>query len=228
MGLGKAEKREFTEPMKCGHCLNYAPMIKGATYSTVAKMWDEDTNTTYEEGDIYQVLDCPSCNKVTLTKEYYNEMLDLSDYYSETEILFPINDKIPLGLPIKISKAYEASLKIKNIDANAYGVLVGRVLEMVCENRKATGKDLNSKLLDLASKGEIPNNLVGVANGLRNLRNVGAHAVLGELTEDEVPILGSLVNAILEYVYSAPYLAQIAQNKLDKLKKKKTKKQKMA
>ncbi|MBN1397706.1 MAG: DUF4145 domain-containing protein [Bacteroidetes bacterium] len=220
MGIPKKQKPEFTDPRKCGHCGNFAPMIRGAVYSTVEPTYDQQMNATFDEGLIYQILDCPSCGKVTLTKLPYHDLWSDGEDAPEMVVLFPTDDKLPVGLPDTIKKAYEAALKVRNIDANAYGVLVGRVLEMVCENREAKGKDMNSKLADLASKGEIPSNLVGVANGLRNLRNVGAHAALGELTSDEVPILSSLTKAILEYVYSAPHLARIAQEKLDKLKKK--------
>jgi hypothetical protein len=223
MAIVKPTKAAFSDPMKCGHCGNFAPMIKGATYSTVCPVWDEKNNQAFDEGDIYQILDCPSCKKINLTKTYYHELQEAFDQEPDVELIFPVDDKLPVGLPDSIKKAFEAALKVRNIDANAYGVLVGRVLEMVCENRNATGKDLNSKLADLATKGEIPNNLVAVANGLRNLRNVGAHASLGELTEEEVPILSSLANAILEYVYSAPHLGRMAQEKLDKLKKKRKK-----
>ncbi len=193
-------------------------MKKGATYSTVETCYEEENpNVHWDEGYIYKVLQCPSCSNLTLTEEYYSEAIPDEDLPA-IKILYPTNDKLPIGMPEAISKAYEAALKVRSIDANAYGVLIGRMLEMVCEDRNAKGRDLNSKLADLATRGEIPNNLVGVADGLRNLRNVGAHAGLGELTLDEVPILGSLAKAIIEYVYSAPHLARMAQEKLDELK----------
>ena len=74
---------------------------------------------------------------------------------------------------------------------------------------------------DLSRKGEIPEKLVKVADNLRHLRNVGAHADLGELTQSDEPVLSSLFNAILEYVYSAPYLVQKAEDQLKKLKESK-------
>jgi hypothetical protein len=40
------------------------------------------------------------------------------------------------------------------------------------------------------------------------------------LTEKEIPIVNALCSAILEYVYSAPYLASIAENKLTTIKTK--------
>lgn len=217
MGLVKAKKYEFTDPMRCGHCTNVAPMKKGSTYSTVHTKFDEHTGNDWDEGEIYKILECPSCEKVILQKEYYHDLLD-GDQLPPDEILYPSSNVLPIGLPDSIAKGFNAALKVKPIDANAFGVLIGRVLEMVCEDRKAKGRDLNARLEDLATRGEIPNNLVGVANGLRNLRNVGAHAFIGELTPRAVPILNSLAIAILEYVYSAPRLAKIAQEQLAMLK----------
>ena len=73
-------------------------------------------------------------------------------------------------------------------------------------------------LNDLAGRGEIPPGLADIADSLRQLRNVGAHPVLGELTESEVPVLEDLTRAVLEYVYSAPDLAARAQRSLAALR----------
>jgi hypothetical protein len=220
MSEKRTKKPEFSEPIRCGHCMNYAPMKIGAIYSTVRSIYDDDLQASLTEGYIYKLLECPSCQNLTLTKDYINEAIP-DEELSVTEFLFPVDDKFPEGMPIPIRIAYSAALKVKTIDANAFGVLIGRMLEMICEDRKAKGHTLNEKLSDLSSKGEIPVNLVGVANGLRNMRNIGAHAGLGELTEEEIPILNNLSKAIIEYVYSAPYLANLAQKRLMDLKKKK-------
>src|SRR5439155_23371991 len=143
---------------------------------------------------------------------------------SEDEVtfkaLYPFDARLPLGLPEPIEKAYRAANKVKSIDANAFGVLIGRVVEMVCGDRGASGRTLYDRLKDLASRGEIPSKLVDVADKLRALRNVGAHAELGELTPAEVPIVEDLCRAILDYIYTAPYLAQRAEASLSRLIKK--------
>lgn len=219
------DKPEFTGTMKCGHCANFAPMKKVASYSTVKpqQVYDEDSGEIayeFNEGYFFDTLKCSSCGDISFAKIHYDDSHYEDDDYSSFgpyQVLYPLDDKLPIGLPVPLQKAYEAAVKVRPIDANAYGVLVGRLLEMVCEDRKAQGKDLHSKLGDLAAKGEIPNNLVGVADGLRHFRNVGAHAGLGELTKQEIPILSSLTKAILEYVYSAPHLARMAQEMLNKL-----------
>jgi hypothetical protein len=186
--------------------------------SNVATCSDDKSGMKWDEGDIYELIKCPACEGIILRKYYWHDgYMDGSDI--EYQILYPFEQKLPVGLPGTIKKAYDAALKVRGIDANAYAVLIRRTLEMVCEDRKAEGKSLFEKLDDLAKKHEIPDKLVRVADGLRHLRNVGAHAVLGELTSAEIPILNDLSKAILEYVYSAPYLAEQADERLRALKK---------
>jgi hypothetical protein len=138
------------------------------------------------------------------------------------ELLYPLQRSGPAGLPSVIQRAYDAAQSVRSIDPNAYGVLLGRVLELVSIDRKAEGKFISHQLDDLANKGEIPAKLVKVAAGLRDLRNVGAHPALGELTEEEVPILEELTRAILEYVYTAPLLATRAEERLSEVKRNKS------
>ena len=223
--MTNAEQRT-TEFLKCNNCGNNAPMNIVAEYflSTVTYSFPEDEYyyPQPEAGYHYELLLCLACKEVTLRKYFYADYLDPEDI--TVEILYPSTGLRLSGLPHQIQQAYEKALKVRPIDANAYAVHIGRILEMVCEDRKATGKDLYNKLNDLATKGEIPTKLVGVANSLRHLRNVGAHASLGELTRDDIPILDDLCKAILEYVYSAPYLVEKAEQQLNRLKKKNIKK----
>src|SRR5205085_3563826 len=96
---------------------------------------------------------------------------------------------------------------------------LGRVLEFVCIDRKATGDTLFKQLKDLANRGEIPGPLADMADQLRTLRNIGAHASLGELSGAETPILDDLCRAILEYVYAAPHRVANVAKRIDELKK---------
>ena len=207
--MGKNEI-EFTQTFDCIHCGNNAPMKIVARYSEVGSEVGE-----FDQGNVFELIACPACHKIILRKYYWHE-LTIDDI--EYKILYPVNTKIPIGLPDNIKRAYLSSVKVKNIDANAYAVLLGRTIEMVCEDRQAKGDTLAKKLSDLSVKGEIPKKLVNVANNLRNLRNIGAHPSLGELTEQEIPILDNLCRAILEYVYSAPSLVKQAQEILERIK----------
>jgi len=159
---------------------------------------------------------CPSCSQLTL------RVVDHISGYEDPPItvLYPetMEDATPRGVPEAVRKAYLSASKVRDIDANAYAVLLGRVLEFVCIDRKADGDTLAKRLQNLSVRNEIPERLAEVAKGLRQLRNVGAHADLGELTDAEVPVLDNLTRAILEYVYTAPLLVSEAEECLRRLK----------
>ncbi len=218
--MASKEKR-FSGTTRCKHCANSAPMEIVADYSAVRSYDDYPrSNLSWDAGNVYELMRCPACDNVTLRTYYWHEMGEPSDV--EFTTLYPSEVDRPVGLPDSLARAFDAAQKVRNIDANAYGVLLGRLLELVCQDRNATGRFLGNKLADLASKGEIPEKLVGVAIGLKDLRNVGAHPTLGELTAAELPIMDRLCRAILEYVYSAPYIAQQAETCFQQLKEKTT------
>lgn len=183
---------------------------------TVTQGGSSRDDPPWEEGTYYDLLKCPSCGQMSLRSYFWHEGMESEDDTTVTE-LYPSSTKIPLGLPERIEKAFIDALKTKSVNANAFGVLIGRVIEMVCLDRGATGHFLSHKLKDLAGKGEIPNKLVEIAERLASFRNVGAHAELGDLTPDEIPIVEDLSRALLDYIYTAPHLAQRASERLDAL-----------
>lgn len=209
----------LSSPTICGHCGNVAPMIISAGFSDMVTE-ESSEGEPFEHGTIYQLLKCPACSQILLRSYYWHDGMQTEDEV-KFKVLYPFDARIPLGLPEAIEKAYRAAMKVKSIDANAFGVLIGRVVEKVCADRGATGSTLYARLGDLASHGEIPSKLVDVADKLRALRNVGAHAELGELTTEEVPIVDDLCRAILDYIYTAPYLADRAEISLSRLIKEK-------
>ena len=205
-----------SEVRLCGHCGNSAPMDIVARWTK--KLPNQKTKNIFSpyNGCHYETLICMTCDKPTFRSIFRHDEMDSEGgvvvvYYPQAEIMSS-------GLPDTIYKAYEAARKIRNVDANAFAVLIGRLLELVCKDQKAEGKTLFQKLNDLSEKGIIPDKLSKIAQGLREHRNIGAHAELGELTEEDVPLLEKLTHAILEYVYTAPALAKRAEKQLAKLK----------
>jgi hypothetical protein len=160
-------------------------MKKVARYVQTFHCGDQEVGAVWDEGYKYELLECPACEKMELRSCGWSDMTDELEY----KTLYPVSSRIPIGLPKNILREYEAALNIRNMSANSYGVLMGRILEMVCEDKSAKGDSLHHKLADLAARGDIPAKLVAVAINLKNFRNVGAHAGLGELTPKEVPIL---------------------------------------
>lgn len=205
-------KKEHTSKIKCPHCGNIAPMEIIAKHSNIRTVSDsddtEEDSWEWAEGEIYRLLCCQGCGKVVLQRNYYDSRYDDYDVAEAFRTLYPQPDTMPKVLPHPVKSEYDAAIAVKPINANAYAVLLGRVFDKVCEDRKADGKTLSERLADLAEKGEIPKPLAEMAHGLRQLRNVGAHADLGTLTQDEIQVLDAILRAILEYLYRAPRLVE--------------------
>lgn len=214
---------KLSEVVRCGHCLNSAPMSIVGTHSQCEEE-EQIGGWVIEQGEYYELLECPACKEMTLRKSYYHSDAP-PDYFSWVN-LYPVDTKTLLGLPRDIESNYQAAQRIRSIDANSYGVLIGRLLELVCEDQKAVGKTLHERLTWLAKQGQIPGKLADAANRLKNLRNIGAHASLGELTPAEVPIVDDLSRAILEYIYSLPALVTKADRQIESLKSSAKKKKK--
>jgi len=210
-----SNKTSYSDQLECRHCHNVAPMrIAGNLADT--KFQEERGFAPVEHGMIYELLACPKCDQVTIRCGHWHDGMEPDDWYGE--IIYPAERPAIQGLPENVAREFWAAERVATISANAYAVLLGRVLDVVCDDRKASGKTLHERLTDLAERQEIPKNLADMAHKLRQLRNVGAHADLGGLTDEEVPVLEALCRAVLEYVYSAPKLIERVEKLVAKLK----------
>lgn len=212
------EKKSFFKTTSCGHCGNLSAMTVVGSVTKNDEYEDADFGRIVgESGRTYSVLECPACGKVNIVYYDWYDCMESEDEV-KLRVLYPVDQSYPLGLPDEILKAYKAAEKVKSIDVNAYAILMRRMLELVCVDKNAKKGTLAEMLKDMATKNEIPQKLVDVAKGLKNFGNIGAHAASGELSEKEIPILNALSRAILEYIYSAPYLATLAEQQLERVK----------
>ena len=171
-----------------------------------------------ESGDYWEMLYCDACREVVLRSGFWVEFFDQDEF--EWKIIYPAPQKGLSGLPDQVQRAYDAAQRVRQVEPNAYAVLLGRVLEFVAMDQHASGDTLAKQLKDLADRRIIPEALADMANQIRAFRNIGAHAGSSQLTSHEMPILDNLCAAVLEYVYVAPTLIQSAQDRLAKLNEK--------
>lgn len=195
---------------QCGRCSKRGDQRIVATYTHLVE--DEvEQGIFLGQEYVLRLSLCSACDNVNLTvSDEDEEMLT---------VLWPTQPKELDGLPENVATAYKAARAVREIDANAFAVLLGRVLELICLDRGAVGNSLSNQLQDLANKGEIPGRLADMAHQLRALRNIGAHASLGDLTRAEVPVVDELCRAILEYVYTAPSRIAKVEQRIQQLKK---------
>ena len=137
--------------------------------------FEDKADTTFplhwEAGPIYQILRCCVCSEITVYQVSVHTGTDpeyIDRAYDRT--LYPCDGESPIGLPTNIQSEWDAAMRVRRINQNALAVLLGRVLDAICIDQKAEGKDLNQRIENLASYGKLPPALKDVAHGLRKLR----------------------------------------------------------
>lgn len=210
----------YSEPRKCEHCGHFASML------ILSKAWDRLPYNPEEyewDGDyLYTLLKCHACKNVMLFQEYVYRYVDpepppfCPDLY-DPDILYPTSMRRPKGLPDKVLKAYRSAQRVRYVDPNSYAVQLRRMLEFICKDQNASGNSLAAKLQHLSARNLIPDQLGYVVKHLKNFGNIGAHAADFDITEAEIPLLDSLAQAIVEYIYTAPALVQEAEERFRQL-----------
>ncbi|MGE3607980.1 MAG: DUF4145 domain-containing protein [Bacteriovoracaceae bacterium] len=217
-----SSKRDISSITTCPHCGNKGYMdILG--HVTDYRKHTHETNGTvhdeWDEGDYWEILKCPACKSEIIRKGYYNENYEPEDHVGP-DVIYPEpkSSKDWSFLPEKILAAVQAAHSVKSVDTNAYGVLLGRVLDLVCIDKEAKGDKLIDKINDLSIRHILPGHLKDLSHHLRMLRNFGAHATEGSLTPRETVLLESLCDSILDYIYKGPHILQQAVDQIGKLK----------
>lgn len=180
--------------------------------------WNEDYS--YYGYYIYSMYKCPVCNKVSFYQEYSDCAMQGIDEKGEIvelvdeEILYPINSFYSKYLPKHIKDAYESALKTKNIDIAICLIALRRTLEMICNDKGATGNNLAKKIEDLSKKGILPKELKAASKITKNFGNIGAHGEDINIYPKELNELIVFVEYILEYLYILPNKIKELEDKL--------------
>ena|SRR2546423_11913610 len=125
--------------MQCDHCGNRTTFTLRAEYTHVER--EDSIGLPEYNYTIWRVMQCLKCLKPTLLQTYKvsNRNLNSSVPVPKSDILYPA-EKIPLSdLPITIERAYLAALKVR-YEPNAFAVLAGRTLEVVCNHENVSGR----------------------------------------------------------------------------------------
>ena len=60
--MNMADETRYTDPIRCRHCGNTAPMKVSAVVSQVRNYEDAHSGMPWEEGPVHEVLICPACD----------------------------------------------------------------------------------------------------------------------------------------------------------------------
>jgi hypothetical protein len=192
---------------QCYHCGNKGLMktICQHEHEFGGPIFDEFDNIVsveFREKFEWTLLECCVCHMVTLRRVCTDETSDFN--FDDTILLYPTNTISYLGVPDNIKAAFEAALKVKNIDTSICLLSLRRVLEAICKQQGAEGKDLNAMIKDLLDKGKLPEQMNDACWIIRQLGNKAAHADEVLFYSYEVEQTIDFLVTIMKYIYILP------------------------
>jgi hypothetical protein len=111
-------------------------------------------------------------------------------------------------LPTQISRIYDETLKALNSNQPILcGIGVRALIETICKDKNAPGKNLFGKINGLVTQGVLTREGSEILHKLRTLGNVSAHQVKPH-TEQQLGVAMDVVDHLLQGVYILPMHAK--------------------
>jgi hypothetical protein len=210
--LNKSQGREHLVP--CQKC-------NGETYHKVlisADLGGGDSSWGYYYEERYQVIQCQGCRKLSFRKSQTNSEDSVEDEEGETlyvlhEELYPsrVTGRHKLSdaylLPFPIVKIYEETYyAICNKQPILAGIGIRALIEAVCKEKAAQGKNLEDKIDSLVTIGVLTKDGADILHSLRILGNLAAHEIKPH-SEQTLSIAMDVVEHLLIGVYILPKVA---------------------
>ena len=215
--LNKSQKNEFKLPcVKCAGKTTHKVLT-----SVDIKGEEEDGDWSIQWNDDYQIVECGGCS----SKSFRNASSNSEDYYqvSETEWefdesvnLYPsrIEGRKSLGneehyLPNKVRGIYKETIKaLSNNSPILAGIGLRALIETICKEKEADGRDLFKKIDDLVVKQVLTPAGSKILHKIRTLGNDAAHEVKPH-SEKQLGLAMDIVEHVLTDVYILPKKVEI-------------------
>lgn len=210
----KAVKNKSEEKnLLCGKCK------ATTTHRVFIKLEEHSNSDGYEWHTSYLVVQCQGCKAVSFSKvetdcdNYFEDDLG-NRIYNETISRYPnisnINKKIlSEGIPKQIFQVYSETYSAL---CGGFGILtaigIRALIEILCKDKKAKGKDLSCKIDDLVKEGYLSQRNATYLHGLRIMGNSSAHEAK-VYKEKQLKAAFDIVEHLIETVYVIPSKAEM-------------------
>ena len=199
----------------CSRCTGKTAHVVLASVDLDGEQPIDDRNT-YWWSEQYQTVQCLGCKTVSFRQRSSNsEDYDFDERnevcHEVTEALYPPRREGLKGfgndrflLPPTVVRVYDETLSALN---NAQPVLAGigvrALVELVCKEKKASGKNLYSQIDDLVTQQVLTPNGAEFLHKIRSLGNAAAHEATPH-TDSQLALAMSVVEHLLQDVYILP------------------------
>jgi hypothetical protein len=169
-------------------------------------------------GDTYQIIRCRGCESVSFRNASWNSEDLQWDYEAQQEVareseeLYPRRSRRTKSvarehLPTRVAAVYIETIQAANNDHRILaGIGVRALVEAVCAEKQASGKDLEKKIDDLVTKGVLGAEGAAILHGTRLLGNIAAHQATPPTAETLAAAL-DVAEHLLSTVYVIPSIA---------------------
>ncbi|SHI36760.1 DUF4145 domain-containing protein [Clostridium intestinale] len=160
---------------------------------------------------------CPVCEKITIVEEYvWSEDVEINGVpIIHSEILYPNVKYDNKRVPNEIRQAFEAALKVKNIDGAICALSIRRTLDKICKDNGEGSGNLVDKISMLSKKGIIPPLLDKMTHVIRKLGNSAAHGDEIVFSNADINSIIDFTQIILEYIYILPYKVSVLERRVE-------------
>lgn len=197
--------------LDCSHCGNRTPHALRFEYEH-SMFWDElDNHEKVYQPYTWLCYSCGTCGCLNIFGAFFNleleiESLPRAKLHPRGADILPLPHTLSPNQPIpaRVLHLYEEVWPLRHRAPAAFIGQVRRLLEFVCADQGASGKDLFAKLQDLSAKGVFPGYFIQISDLLRKVGNMGAHAAEEELSVWDAEIIDDFFRSIVDYVYVAP------------------------
>ena len=215
--MSDIEKRTYT----CYSCGNTGILQKIAAFDNPVYEYDQNAygvviGQFLVENTEWYLFRCPVCGNPVLVSVYgFNGM---SDDFEDVSVAYPKIDICYEGVPTNIKNAFESAVKTKGIDKAICLLSLRRTLEMICKDKNAVGRDMESKIKNLIEEKVLPEMMTDACWIVRQSGNDAAHADDVYFTEYEVQEAIKYVAIIIDYLYSLPVRMSKLRSRIEKRK----------
>lgn len=210
---------------KCLHCNN-------ETLMSVKDFYKKESDSI--ESDCYYydmtlVLFCPVCKSYNIINAYWDHSygnkgnVDEYDIYNgdnvEEKHLYPNSSSLLKEKSKYVSDTvlsnFRSSIDLKNVDTESCLMKLRKTLEMICEDKNASGNNLYEKIENLSNVGVLPSTLNSASTLARKLGNIGVHGAYIDVSKEELGNVIELVEYIIRYIYVLPKEIEILTKKFN-------------
>ena len=190
----------------CFHCgntgiLNFIGKTRWNSEDIIYNDNGEIVNYTILEHEDWYIFECPVCNRPVVIRQ---DTFDIANYVYQPETVYPSVMVFSEGVPKEIYSAFEAAIRTKGIDYAICMLSLRRVLEMICKDKGAVGRDLDQMIRDLIDRNILSPAFDDACWVIRQLGNSAAHADKADIYAYQVDQVIEYVSTIINYLYSMP------------------------